>query len=576
MADVHPRQNRFVRFVEAAPYPSLLLLIPIALLYGWSLRWGFMLDDYRHLHVIEQYEAGERADLHLFRFFTSEAGNIAARRDGAHPWWLGDDVRYQHWRPFAEAMLYGQYRAFGRHPIGYRIVTLLAYWLGAWLVYRFFNHVAQSERVARWGALAFTTFACHAIPTVFISAQADVVVLVLCTTVMLYAVRHATTGKRVSVLPMAILFAVSLGFKEACLPVAVLPAVLGVIAYAGVPRRRLIGASVLLVVIGLAWMAAYSQGGFGSNASVMLDPIHRPVEYILGMPSRALQLLTSLVIPINPFIFYFRPRGAPFVYVFCAVGVVALVLSVRAMRRRAVGDRVVPAMVLWVLAFMPLLACTVPDDRVLMLPSIGFAYLVGVWIAGARPDMTPRIKSAPLWWFLLLHSAGVLGSTHIMHLVEARTIINHRKVAELISPAEPGDIAFVLDSQFDLQVLFAQRIFQDVNDLPGVGLRFLSESESLSVRRTAKNKLVLSDEAHGLFASFLGDMAVTRAHPKCQGDVFDAGEVVGRILRVENGVVSAVELTFRRDLDDPAYHFFRSGPFGRPEPWAIPPVESQP
>lgn len=576
MADVTPRQNRFVRFVEAAPYPSLLLLIPIALLYGGSLRWGFMLDDYRHLHVIEQYQSGQRDQLQLFRFFTSTDGNAAARRDGSHPWWLGDDMRYQHWRPLAEYMLYGEYLAFGRHPLGYRIVTLLAYWLGAWLVYLLFRQIAQSERVARWGALVFTTFACHAIPTVFISAQADVVVLVICTAVVLAAVRFATTASPFALALMALLFAISLGFKEACLPVCVLPAIIGLVAYAGAPRRRLIGAGALLIAIGLAWVAAYSRGGYGSNASLMLDPIHRPIEYLAAMPVRMLELLTALIVPLNPFIFYFRPRGEPLLYAFCAVGLVALFITVRCVWRRSSGDRMTPAMLLWTLAFMPLLACTVPDDRVLMLPSIGFAYLIGAWIAGARVNESPRIKAAPIVLFLLVHAAGAYGSTRIMHLVEARTISNHKKVAQLIAPAHPGDFVFFLDSQFDPQVLFGQRIFRDVNDLPDVGFRFLSESESPIVRRTAANKLELTDEAEGFFMSFLGDMAETAAHPKREGDVFDAGEVVGRIVRVEDGVVRSVELTFRRNLDDPAYHFFRSGKLGRPEPWTVPPIESEP
>lgn len=574
MPDVKSRQNRFVRFVESAPYPSILLLIPIALLYGGSLRWGFMLDDYRHLHVMEQYQAGERDNLHLFRFLTSAEDNAAARRDGSHPWWLGDDVRYQHWRPAAEAMLYGEFLVFGRHPLGYRIVTLLAYWLGAWLVYRLFCHLAQSERNARWGALAFTTFACHAIPTVFISAQADVVVLILCTALILLALRCATTGAYLCLVPMAILFALSLGFKEACLPVAVLPAVLGIVAYRGAPRRKLLAASALMLSVGLVWMAMYARGGFGSNTLVMLDPMHRPIEYALALPTRCMLLLTSLVIPVNPFIFFFRPRGEPFVYVFCLLGIIALIGAFRGISRRAAGDRIVAAMVLWVLVFVPLLVCTVPDDRVMMLPSIGFAYLVGVWIAGGREITVPRIRYVPILLFFVVHTAFAFGSTRIMRLVESQTIVNHKKVAELIGQPGPEDVVFFLDSRFDLQVLFAQRIFQDVNHLPTVGLRFLSESESLNVRRTARHTLELSDGAQGLFASFLGDMAVTRAHPKEVGDVFDAGEVTGRILRVEDGVVRSVELTFRRDLDDPSYHFFRSGEFGVPVPWIVPPLEN--
>jgi len=573
MADVTPRQGRLVRFVEAAPYPSLLLLIPIVVLYGRGIDWGFMLDDFRHLRIMEEFQAGEREHLHLYRFLISDEANAAARRDGSQPWWLGDDVRYQHWRPLAEWSFYAQFRVFGRSPIGYRIITLAAYWLGAWLTYRLFRKFPAGERAARWGALAFTTLACHSIPNVFISAQADVVVLVTCAALLLAALRLATTGRLIWLIPIAALFAGSLGFKEAFLPVAILPALIGWIAFNGAVRRRLIGVSCLLCTIGLAWLVAYSRGGFGSNTMLMLSPLDRPWEYLRALPLRGTMLLSSLAIPVNPFVFFFRPRGEPLAYVYCVVGVVTIVGIARAIYQRGAGDRMVPAMTAFVLVFLPLLVCTVPDDRILMLPSIGFAYLIGVWIAGSQTDSPRLVRRCPMVLFLGVHSLFVICTTQAMHLVETRIQENYRDAMQLCGDVEAGDVVFLLDSTFDPQVIFAKEAFIDATGRADVGVRYLSDSESLEIHRTGPNTLELTDANDGLFNSFLGDMARSRVHPKRVGDRLDAGELTGRILRADGERTRTVELTFRRNLDDRAYHFFRCGEYGRPVPWPVPPIE---
>ena len=52
-------------------------------------------------------------------------------------------------------------------------------------------------------------------------------------------------------------------------------------------------------------------------------------------------------------------------------------------KRLAAG---VAAMALWAAAFLPLLACTIPDDRVMVLPSIGLAFLGAAWMTRPRAD----------------------------------------------------------------------------------------------------------------------------------------------------------------------------------------------
>lgn len=564
MADAESLTNQRFQIIERVRHPALLFLFPILLVFGWSLTWGFMLDDYRHLEVMESFESGKRDQLHLFRFLVSDESNAAARINGEYPWWLADDVRYQHWRPLAEWTLYGQFKIFGRHAIGYRFITLAFYFLGVCLTYRLLVRLFANERAARWAALVFTVLTCHAIPVVFISAQADIVALVLSVGALLAIEKYASHGRKSGLVIGVALYAVSLGFKEACLPIAALPALIGWTLHRDRERRRWTIATVALGAIGIVWLYFYSRGGFGSNTLVMLDPIHRTGEYLLALPGRALLLLTALAIPINPFVFYFRPRGEPLSYAYAAAGAIVLFLIGRAIWRRTKNRRALFVATAWIVLFLPLLVCTVPDDRILMLPSIGFAYLIGTWIAGDESSDTHHLRRWPVMIFVFVHALCAFGVAGIMHLVDTHSRENFQSMVEQVDDPAPGTFFFVLDSSLDPQVLFAQSCFEDATGRDDVQVRFLSDSESLELSRTGPNTLELTDTGDGMFTSFLGAMAASRTNPKRAGDEFPAGEVTGRIKRVDHGRVRVVELTFRKNIDDPSYVFFRSGVFGEP------------
>ncbi len=548
-------------------HPALLFLILILLIYGLSLTSGFALDDYHHLDAMEAFRDGRRDTLELYRFLVSDAGNAEARRTGDHPWWLADDVRYQHWRPLAEWTLYAQFVAFGRTPFGYRAITLALYWVGVYLTYQLLARWFSSEGAARWAALVFLALASHAIPVVFISAQSDIIALVLTAATMLAAERFASRGRWRWVAFAAVLYTLSLGFKEACLPVAALPGLMACILHRGAMRRRGLLATLVLGALGLAWLVLYARGGYGSNTLVMLDPIHRTGEYLIALPGRALLLLTSLVVPVNPFIFYFRPRGEPWLYVYAAVGAILLATIMRSVWRRAPSKRNILAAVVWIIIFLPLLVCTVPDDRILMLPSIGFAYLIGVWITGENMG---RLRRAPIAIFIVIHAVCAFGVGQLMHQLSSRARENFRAMVRHAADPPPGAYLFVLDSTLDPQVLFAQSCFEAATGRHDVQVRYLSDSESLEVARTGSNTLALTDTGDGMFSSFLGAMAATRENPKRAGDVLTAGELTGRIIDVRDGRVRTVELTFQRNLDDPAYYFFRSGALGAPIRWQVP------
>lgn len=572
------RNNPITSWYQNTRYCGLVLAGVILLLYGRSLSWGFVLDDLRQVRLLEDYHEGRRDTLGLYQFLNSDEGNRMARQSGWYTWWVGDDVRYRHWRPASEYLLYGQYAVFGNQPAGFRAVSIALYMVGAWLVLALFRVISGDERLSRWAALVFVLMAGHAIPVVFISAQSDVLALALGVAAMLAAARFVKTGPAWSLVLAAVLYVVALGSKEACLPLAVLP--LGfswLFRQRPGARRRAWGITAFMMVIGLTWLAFYVRGGYGANNSVMLDPLHDPVGYLIAMPQRALALLSSLVIPVNPFLFLLRPRGAPWLLGYCVLGATALAAMAWRIRQGRRGRDGVGLMALWIIPFVPILSCTVPDDRVMLLPSVGFAFLVGVWITGQKSGVGEgRLNRVPLILFVAIHAAFAVGSTQFFKFIaQDRREMLRAAVSGFGRDLSPGDCAFFLNDRRDYHVLFVQLCFEEVAGRRDVSAAFLSDAEDPLVSRVDRHSLRIRSQGVGLFTGFVGGMGTSRDRPKRVGDELEAGEFTGRITEVRDGQVREVVLRFRKPLDSDSYRFYWCDPVGRPVPWELPPMEGE-
>lgn len=565
---------------ETGPRPWVTLIAAILILHlpGWFC--GFILDDHRAMRLMTEFRQGNRDSLDLFRFLDSGQAS-EERRAGRYPWWLADGVRYRHWRPLSEWTLYGQFTLFGAHPWGYRLVSLALYAAGVLLVLQIYRSIQTDEAVARWGAMVFAVAAGHAIPVAFVSAQSDLWALIAAAGAMLLAARYRAHGGAWRLAAAAACYAAGLGAKEAVLPCAVLPFVLAwgaATRSTGQLRRGLIAAG-LLCVIGGVYLALYIRGGFGADTALMLDPVRAPGEYLAALPGRAILLLSTWVMTLTPFFFYFDAAWRPVLYVYGAVGATVVFLLARWLWRQARGVAGVKTMALWPLPFIPVLACTVPDDRVMMLPGIGLAFLAGVWIrrTSARPGPAPGARNLPTivdarGWprlvFVHAHAFAVVVAGLCLLVIDVKSSRLHRAAAAGFGrEIRPGDCAFYLGPEGVSEVLFAQDCAHAATGGSDPRVAFLSDVRTPHVQLLDAHTLRLSADGPGLLAGFLGRMARTRGRAPRVGDEFDAGEFVGRITSMEDGRVAAVELRFSRPMDAEQYRFYRLDWWGRPMPW---------
>jgi len=618
MTDSGHRRGALAVAYERVRRPEAVLAAMVLLLYAPSVPGDFALDDHRCVRLLRDCAEGQADTPQVYEFLYGGEQNAEARRAGWYPWWVQDEVRYRHLRPVAEWLLYGQYRLFGERPEAYRLTAMALYTLGIVLVLALYRVVGGDERVARWGAAVFAVAACHAVPVAFISAEADVLALVCVVGAMLGCARFVRPGGLGWLGGAWFCYIVALFTKESALPAAAWPlvfllgldrgggmrvggllgrsdrsdsvgagagkqgvggecagkrAVVEGIGVAGFSPRavRAVLATGLLGLSGLAWLGYYAAGGYGSNAMPMLDPLHAPGAYLAALPGRAVLLMTAWLVPLNPFLFWFFPGWQAGAYVFGGAGLVCLVLLGRMFWRRHRAQRGVASMALLAGSFLPLLVCTVPDDRVMILPSIGLAYLAACWMTRPRDACAkgvPALRRLPLVLFVGLQAAAVPTAYGLMRFMEAEAQGHLRVMVDGFGrDLRRGDHVFLLNTARNFEVLFAQDRLARIEAGADIRVSALADIAGVRVEAAAPNRLRISGKDEPLLSSFSGRMGTARGVPRRSGDVVELDDFAVELVDVRDGAVWAIEVCFRKPLGDDSHRFYWSSPDGPPERW---------
>jgi hypothetical protein len=575
-------RNRLTAWYEAQPHPGFFLTGVIIFLYAPSLLGGFMLDDHRCIRVLREFRDGQRDRPAVYEFLLGDDSNARERLTGNYPWWMADHLKYRHCRPTAEWFLYAEFRAFGDQPVLYHVVSLALYCISVLVLLQFFRFICDDEALARWAALIFAIMASHTIPVIFVSAQCDLLALLCVTLAMLLLARFIRTAQLAALLAATLLFMIGLGAKEAVLPVAAGPIVL-LLRWRDQPaaRRCALVAAILWISIGLAWLAWYARNGYGSNAAAMLDPMKDTSGYIRLAPWRILLLLCTWVVVINPFLFEINLKYHDFIFAIAAIGTATLIYAAAILWKYRRRHPLLLPMSVWSLMFLPILACTPPDDRVMMLPGIGLSLIAALWLVesprsalAAHNDIEPppvattlstfsRLRNYPLLIFILCQPIAIPIITGVFNFMEWEAQRHLRIMANtFLRPMTDDDSIFIVNTRRTVESLFTHDRFHRA---AGRGhATVLCDVADPKVTRLDPHTLRIESSDPPLFSSFLGKMGTPRDAPRRVGDTLHAREFTARIIDVQSGQVRAIELTFKEKIDSDRYRFIQILPAAPP------------
>lgn len=395
-----------------SPAPAKLLSLPVILCATFvaclpALFSGYLGDDYVHHALLSSEVTIPKAkDWSLFGLFSwidaDPVRNRVLMDLGAIPWWVGEDMRYQFWRPLAELTHWLDHQLWHHSPWLMHLHSLLWYLLLGGLVYRLFRQLGMATPAALLGLAVYMLDATHGLTLSWIANRNALLAAVFgVLALQQYAYWRETLAPRRFVtslgLLLASLFSAEIGISTACY--------LG--AYALILDRKGPWKGLLALwpfaVVCISWWTLYKMGNFGAaNIDLnYIDPLEAPLAFLAKSVERVPVLLFAQLGIIPAEIYGFSPEPIP------AYRVVAVLFTAAVVGLLWPILRTSPMARFWgvgaLFSLVPI-TTTVPADRNLIFVGIGASALLGMLfhsLFGKRQDT--RLQRGGTWVLVVLH-----------------------------------------------------------------------------------------------------------------------------------------------------------------------------
>lgn len=360
---------------------SLALLLLAVVLYLPGLGAGLMADD--HFFVFSLRDLPPTNPFHNLFGLVRDAGEVSVYRErGILPWWASDDMRIAFWRPLSSFTHWLDVRCFGDDARAMHAVSLGWYALTVALVHRVFARFAgAASRTTLLAVAAFALDDAHALNVQWIASRNDLIAATFTLLALLGFLRLREGGHRGNHALLHGGFVAALMAKESAivLPALLLAHTLAIPDADGASAtKRLSRNAIALGVVGAiaaVYLLGYFAAGHGPNTLFYLNPLRAPALWASQLLRAGFFHGVILAVNVPLTMFAGAPaRELPLPTLACAAVLVGFVaLAWRTLRH----DRAAWFFGLWTLAGLALVTTSFPDPRLLFVPSIGFAFVLG-------------------------------------------------------------------------------------------------------------------------------------------------------------------------------------------------------
>ncbi len=361
-------------FSKASIHIVLLIAVTF-ILYAHTFDAGFVFDDYAHLEMLKLITAHER-ELNLFNFITTPDEATYYIQMTAVPWWTNTSWRLRYFRPIASLSHLFDYTLWGNNPLPYHVHNVILYALLVVLLYIFYRLLSKHTMMAFCGSLIFALQPCHYMTVRWPAARNDIICAVFLVTSFIFYLCFSERRKISFFILFIITYILALLTKEIAF---IFPALFFVYDWT---RLKSIKETILsqkkvylsLIAINGIYFILYRAFGYGSywyGKRLLYD---YPADFIKAASLYLCSLFYGGV---------FASGGPDFLaryWIPVAILLTIVAYLVYLFWKESNRFPEIRLFIFWTVLPLPFIVVPPLNDRLLIIPSIGFAYLAGLAI----------------------------------------------------------------------------------------------------------------------------------------------------------------------------------------------------
>jgi hypothetical protein len=361
------------RFNKPSVHLFLLVLVSFGF-YAHTFDAGFVYDDYVHNGMIKAIKSNN-FEMNIFRFATTPQEVDLYTQMTALPWWTNPLFRINYFRPLPTLIQYLEFTIWQDNAVFYHVTSVMWYVLLVVLIYFLYNAFCNNNAMAFLGALIFTLKPSNYMAVRWVASRNEII----CATFLAISfICYLLASKNKRPLHYILFFTcyfLALLSKEGAFLLPIFIFAYDWSRYNGlkdvITYRWKIYLSLLL--INAVYFIFYTASGYGSYWYAGRFFIDHPRDFLQSIGF----FLTSL--------FYGGTILGPdllsrFWFLFITMIILLFYILFRIWEQRRKYPEITLFLV-WTLSLLPFIVVPPIHDRVLLIPSIGYAYLAALVIS---------------------------------------------------------------------------------------------------------------------------------------------------------------------------------------------------
>lgn len=576
-----------------------LVILFTSIFYIPSIRASYFADDWLHHLALDQLPDIFNEQINLFGLIRTTDEVIAFKRFGLAPWWTDLDVRINFWRPIPSITHWLEYQVVGHSSVVAHLLNIAFYSLSVFLVYRLLSRYLTAAIPLVLGVMVYALDDAHALNIVWVANRNESIGGIFVLAGLLSFLRHREEGGKKFGYLTILAYVCALLSKESglVLPLFILA---HIVVFPEKPGQSLVarvrpflGWLVALGVISLLFLYVYFVVlHHSANTAYYLNPGKNPGLWAENFFRSGFYHAVILATGVPLHVLSATPvRDYPAAAILLGGITVGFWTLVWKWLR---DDRPLRFFILTMIVGQVIVTTSFPDPRNLLLPSIGFAYVVARVFEEAwkRFEATKERRYRAVTWTLLgLHLvlAPVLCQVCIFVVASFgdRFRVLSSSLAETVDyehlPPEKVEVFFLDWHQREVTALYGlylrrvlptgisdykpitlnpnltylEKLYQG---LGGEKIHYHSLSyatEGADVRVENEHEIVIRPKRGSYFPTVFELLYTTRKGWHV-GQTFEPGPYKATIEKMNaEGEVTEVRFTFPEPLSSPQYYFMR-------------------